>query len=267
MVLSVLLFAFIAFPLKASGQTTRHITIGYKITGINSSGYSVSGFPASTRAIPRHPDDTWIKDLFYANNVLADTSFNIGSQEIRYSVVYVSLYDIFSVGFSLVNQLEINKAVDPPYRFDQNQFGNHIRGYGNSLRYYEMAVGHGVHFGLYASLGSPIIKIYKNQEMLIGFRPFIEGVYQLRGSKTQVTSGWDRFDEDEAWQTKTVGEVRQHYLNLGLEFHLMNIDRSVGIYLSTGYAQSFVIREGSILYDGPSKRADFMIGVGIKYSF
>lgn len=261
MIYFALFIAFIVFPLKASERVTHHIVFGLRVTGIASPGYSGSGFPESTRAIPRHRDDDWISSLYYANNTLPDTTLNIKPRATMYYNVYASWADVLGIGLSLITPGKSKEG-----RFSQNQYGTSSRGYGTSLRYYEMARS-SVSCGLYASLGTPLIKIFKTCCLVVKVRPYLDGVYQLLDSNIRTQSGWDRYDADKKWRKHKVGKIKQHYLNGGLEFDFRDIEDLVGLNILIGYGKTFITHEEIIDYDGPDERTAPMIGGGIKINF
>ncbi|OGU71022.1 MAG: hypothetical protein A2V93_02690 [Ignavibacteria bacterium RBG_16_34_14] len=253
---------------------SQEIGLGIKVTGISNFDYNVSNFPLNVRAIPRHIDDDWIEGLYYSDNILSDTTLYAKSALTSFTNLFVSFSNVLRIGVSI-----ISPSINEPTRYSQNQNGNNDRGYGASLRYYELR-DPSVNIGIYTSLGIPIT-VYKHDakykdedEIRIGFKPMIEGVYQIFDSDLQTESGWDRFGSDEIWQDHSIGRIKQHLISIALELSILsrkiNTDFSYGLILSIGYARTFVEFKNTdnINYTSTGKQREaIIIGLGLIFIF
>lgn len=241
-------------------ETLAQTTIGVKLTGISAPVYNTSGVPERVRAVPRHTDDIYLTGVEFANNALPDNILNVRPGQTLFTSVYMSFADILGLGFSFISPLKLSSD-----RFSQNQYGNSDNGYGTSLRYYK-AINSGVGCGLYASIGVPTIKISDFGNGSFGFRPIIDGVYQLASSSMRMESGWDRYGGETAWQTWTVGKISQHYLNGGLEFNIKDEDEFITASLFVGYTKTFITYDSEVKFDGQTERGTFVIGGSISFA-
>lgn len=259
-----IIIALFSIPGKSEAQI---FTLGFKLTATDSPGYSVSNFPVSVRSIPRHPDDNYLENAPYANNVLSDATLYLDPEITTYLNCYISMLDFVSAGVSFVSQQPAlyDHTLN---RYEQNQSGTSNLFSGSSLRYYELSRS-GLGVGLYASIAPPSIPIIPSKDdVVFGFRPIIEAVYQLVPSNIYASAGWDRYNQREEWKSFPIGTIKQHYVDYGIEFTMgipvkgLKSGTVSRLSLYIGYAQAFVEPGGPIIYKGDSSKNGIIIGFG-----
>jgi hypothetical protein len=262
----IMLFMITATSFLSVSAQKSQIGIGIKIDKISGPNYSISNFPERIRDIPRHADDRWLSSYGYANNTLPDKTLNHETIADYYCNAYVSLFDVIRGGISVI----IPSPEATSSRFSQNQHGTSSRGYGTSLRYYEMKSSE-IGLGIYASLSSPVIKLYSDTEVSFGLRPIIvDAVYQVLPFNIKAEAGWDRYGFDEKWKTIKVGSIRKPYITYGMEISLgvggitnyNNDDLRFSFY--TGYSQAFIQSSGEMNYTGKNQKDGITFSGGIQ---
>jgi hypothetical protein len=239
------------------------LAIGFKYSENHNPVYGLNGFPEYFRAIPRHHDDDWIANQKFANNILPDKNLFFRAATTAYHNFYLSIFDIFSLGFS-----SIKPSIVSYNAIRQNQYGTEARGYGTSLRYYKIKeIKSGA--GIYMSLALPTM-YYK--DMPFGLRPIIDAVYQTTPSELTAESGWDRYSGYESYMRIPAGNIRQHYINYGIEissgFGNPKIDIDIGVYprfnFYIGFTQPYTLYTGTFQYIGEKEKGEFVVSVGFQ---
>lgn len=236
-------------------------SVGFKMTGVSMPNYNISNFPLELRSVPRHLDDDWLVNRPYANSVLPDDTLSYGPIAMGGLNFYIEMFDIVQTGLSFI----LNEDNQGSSVFRQNQFGNSGNGMGTSLRYYEIT-NTSLGIGFFTSIAPPTIPIISITDIgNFGFRPILSAVYQFVPSNLFAESGWDRYQILEKWKKLSIGTIKQHYINYGLEVSLA-YSKGNKFNISVGYTQLFVEYLGLANYIGDNKKSGVTISVGMGFS-
>jgi len=201
-------FTYPAFGGKsASARQVFDLSIGFR----NSQFYRVSNLPLSIRDVPVHKDDG-----FHGLEPLPDRSFAFPRSVSFDAEISFYLLPYISLGGGITYNPSPPSGVNGKNRYQQNQYGNSERGYGTSLRWYNVHLMN-FQFVLTGSLVSPWLRFPPG----LAFRTKAGGHYYPGGLKFFSSAGWDRWDKDQIWKSEVIARLYQQnlFLELDLAFH------------------------------------------------
>ncbi|MFH0853665.1 MAG: hypothetical protein V1853_04655 [bacterium] len=200
---------------KAKEKPEKHYPFEVYIGGHHSPSFSeVSGFPLKARSIPVHPKDDYLSGNPNSTKPLPDTTLSMPYPSSMDIGVFLTPIEYLGLGVVFTAHTSYGGGVDSEEeRYQQNQYGDAGRGYGTSLRWYELSVGTWGQVSLAGYLGTPWLHIYNiaNVRMRTG------GFYDLSGMRLTSRMGYDRWGSDEHWKDFTLARLHEHRVFAALE--------------------------------------------------
>ncbi|MFA5052050.1 MAG: hypothetical protein WC544_03255 [Patescibacteria group bacterium] len=183
--------------------------------------FTVSHFPLEPRSVPLHPDDGYLRYDSIANSPLRDTTLHLHrSTCIDFSGRYYPA-EYFCIGTAVSLHSKDEGTINSDQRYQQNQYGDADRGYGTSLRWYQLGIKP-FQVSVNAALSTPWIEPVRR----FLFRIQAGGVYDLTGFTLTTENGYDRWSSDEDWKSFSIGRLYEHCTFVSLQLGTPIIDHA-----------------------------------------